>query len=285
MGTLTVAEALFSGGAGSVTVTGAGSSIRLDDALHFNGHAAATIGQSSIGVGRVIVENGGLFQTGSGTFRVNNTGQVNIAGGTFAIRGPMRIDGGHFTLAGGAITQQDGIVFNVENGGLVDFAGNYTLPTNGIVNVNGTTSRFEAASILMANGANQIQLSGGGTLAADALTLNFGTLSGDGIVEGNVTNNSIIAPGASTGHLDFTGNLSHQSAGVVRIELGGTNAGQFDSLRVQGQLELVGSLAISTLGGFVPSHADDFLIVDLVGSRSGVFSGLPEGASVAANWV
>ena len=29
------------------------------------------------------------------------------------------------------------------------------------------------------------------------LTLNFGTLSGDGTVEGNVTNSSIIAPGTT----------------------------------------------------------------------------------------
>ncbi len=280
VGTLTVAQALFSGGTGSVTVTGAGSSIHLDDALHFNGQAAATIGQSSIGTGQVSIENGGLFHTGSGTFLVNKTGQVNVAGGTFAIHGPMRIDGGQFNLTSGAITQEDGIEFTVENGGQVDFAGSYTLPTNGIANVNGANSRFEAASILMANSANHIQLSGG-TLAANSLTFNFGTLSGDGTVEGNVTNRSIIAPGGSAGHLDFAGDLSHQSAGGLQIDLGGSSAGEFDSLRVQGQLDLAGSLVVNTLGGFVPTHLDEFIILDVVGSRTGVFSGLPEGSSIA----
>lgn len=280
-GALNVGANLFEGGSGLINVTGAGSFVLLNDALAIGGAATATVGSPTFGTGIVNVTNGGLFQTGTGAVTVKRTGEINIAGGTFAIHGPMLLDGGRFTLTSGAITQEANTVWTVQNGGHVDFAGNYTLPSQGIVNVDGETSRFEAANtILMANNSSHIQLDAG-TLAATTVQLNFGTLSGNGKVEGHVLNNSIIAPGSGAGRLIFTDNLDHQNAGSFQIEVGGTNTGLFDSVQVQGQFNIAGSLDVSMLGGFIPSHLDDFLIFDVVGNRSGTFVGLPEGSPIA----
>ena len=100
---------------------------------------------------------------------------------------------------------------------------------------------------------------------------------------------------------DFTGDLDHDTgtfapgaggiaistvdgdytqidpAVVFEIELAGAAAGAFDTLVVTGDATLAGLLDVVPLSGFTPDAGDEFLIMDIGGSRSGLFDGLGEG--------
>lgn len=131
----------------------------------------------------------------------------------------------------------------------------------------------------MNNGA--IVLKGGGLLRTGGADIyNNGSISGSGTLDmrgaggGTLFNHGTVAPGTSTaaGTLSVQGNYTQGSNGVLDIKLGGTGAGEFDLLDVDGSARLGGSLHIHPLGAFAPANAAsaDF-IVARGGSNSGAF--------------
>jgi outer membrane autotransporter protein len=56
------------------------------------------------------------------------------------------------------------------------------------------------------------------------------------------------------------------------IELGGTGTGQFDQLKVTGNVSLAGTLNVSLVGSFVPATGDVFAIITFMGALSGDFT-------------
>ncbi len=89
-----------------------------------------------------------------------------------------------------------------------------------------------------------------------------------------------LRPGNSPGVGIFEGDLVlGQSAGTF-VELGGLWLGQFDMFDVAGDLSLSGSLDVALIDGFSLGFSQEFLIADVEGSMTGMFSGLNEGATV-----
>ena len=114
----------------------------------------------------------------------------------------------------------------------------------------------------------------GGTINAPLVDVTVGTLSGSGLINGNVTNAGLVAPGASTGVIDIVGDYTHQPAGTIEIEIasdGGVAGTDFDLVHVSSLATLDGTLDAIIVGPFVPAHGDAFQIMTFA-SRSGVFS-------------
>ena len=70
--------------------------------------------------------------------------------------------------------------------------------------------------------------------------------------------------------------------GLLDLELGGLNAGQFDQLNVSGSATLNGGVKIALANSFSPGVGDRFQVLSCT-SRSGVFSGtnIPAGISLS----
>jgi pectate lyase len=100
----------------------------------------------------------------------------------------------------------------------------------------------------------------------DGGTFNFtgGVLSAQTVGFDLVNNGGTIAPGESPGMTHVEGDLTLNS-GVLEIEIGGTELGQFDQLVVDGQTSLGGTLKVLPIdlgdGSWVPQLNDSFPIV------------------------
>jgi hypothetical protein len=72
-----------------------------DSTLTQSGASDIVLGSTSGGTGMINVQNGGVFNTGTGTTTVNATGVINIDDGTFNANGTINIDdGGRFNIHG-----------------------------------------------------------------------------------------------------------------------------------------------------------------------------------------
>jgi autotransporter-associated beta strand protein len=99
-----------------------------------------------------------------------------------------------------------------------------------------------------------------------------GTLGGTGFIEGKTTISGVLSPGVGAGVLKFGGDLSLESAGKVRIELGGILRGTlFDGIDVEGVLAYGGTLEIVLTNGFLPDEGDTFDLFDGFESQTGDF--------------
>ena len=110
----------------------------------------------------------------------------------------------------------------------------------------------------------------------EASLVNNGRLMGNGTVlaSAGVENHGIVAPGASAGTLNITGNYVQGADGRLDIELGGVLPGiDFDRLLVSGNATLNGVLDVTHLAGYAPKIGDSFIV--LASSRLyGAFSSL-----------
>lgn len=130
---------------------------------------------------------------------------------------------------------------------------------------------------LVQDGALQILNDGtGGVVTVD------GDFSGDGGFEGGgvLALQGRLRPGHRAAQIQGEGDLFLEGSSTFEVELGGTDLGQFDQLALEGNLDLRGRLDLVALGGYAPRPGDEYLIVDLRGTRTGEFQGLAEGAVV-----
>jgi hypothetical protein len=102
-------------------------------------------------------------------------------------------------------------------------------------------------------------------VSAGTVTNDFGgIIGGTGTLNlsgSNLTNQGTVAPGSSAGTLTMNGNYTQASGGKLAMELGGTAAGTFDKLIVNGTAFLDGEVNVSLLGSFIPNINDTFTIL------------------------
>lgn len=113
------------------------------------------------------------------------------------------------------------------------------------------------------SGAALLELQDGAHIRADAVIVGeTGTVRGDGLIDADITNNGVFAPGMSAGQLDIIGNYTQLAEGVLSIEIGGHNPGiDHDYLSIFGAASLAGSLNVSLLGDYQFSLGDSFDIL------------------------
>jgi T5SS/PEP-CTERM-associated repeat protein len=143
-------------------------------------------------------------------------------------------------------------------------------------------SRVDVAQQMVIESTGRLALLAG-TVTSPLVDVAGGLLSGDGTIDGSLTNAGTLAPGAGVGALLITGDLTQDPAGTLSIELGGTSAGAtYDVLTVLGTSFLGGALEVLLEPGFVPALGDRFDVLvgnDLVGAFD-AFVGLDLGGGL-----
>lgn len=242
--------------------------------------------------------------TGSGGILVDSQASTfTLRGGTISgktIYNPITANwvSGNITLADGAIFQNNG-TFNakatttmtetaaesfINNGSFVKMTEATTTTMNIPFTNNGTVETVAGTLVFlkgMDNGENAVIDLGGGTLDPGT-TLNLAngdSLIGSGTLAANLVNAGTVSPGNSAGTIIVNGNYTQAEIGILKIELGGTAASDFDQLVVTEGVTLNGILNVSLEPGYVPQVGNTFKIVDLIASGTGQFltKNLPEG--------
>jgi autotransporter-associated beta strand protein len=184
--------------------------------------------------------------------------QNSVSGGTRTVA---------VTIAGGSVSLS----------GVSTYSGNTTIAT-GTLALSGNGRIGNSAIIEVAAGA-AFDVSGvtniGNTIAA------VQTLKGNGTINGSLTNNGTIAPGASIGTLTFINDLVLASGGTTSIEVNKTAASR-DQLLVTGAVAYGGALVATNLSGTL-NIGDTFTIVT-AGSASGNFASVTGSAGTGKAW-
>jgi hypothetical protein len=121
--------------------------------------------------------------------------------------------------------------------------------------------------------AGVTRLNGGAISSSSTMSIQGGTLEGNGTLTGNVNNSGgTLSPGLSAGQLNETGAYTQGASGAFTTEIGGlTVATQYDRAAITGAATLAGTLNISLINGFEPDIGDTFTVMTF-GSRSGDFT-------------
>ena len=147
--------------------------------------------------------------------------------------------------------------------------------------ISGGSLTVSGASTL--NGNTEITY---GTVNLNGGATNNGTLSGIGTLNvgtSGLLNQGSINPGAAgtAGTLNVTGNVVLGTSSILNVRLGGTGAGQSDSLAVTGNVTMGGTLNATQLSSYSPVNADTIPFITMGGTASGTFAttNLPTGFS------
>lgn len=158
------------------------------------------------------------------------------------------------------------------------FKNQYECGNQGTITIkNGGTldnsSQFDNAMFVGAEGT--LILEDGGTINnIPPAIINLGTITGTGgtiinstvlkgnaIITGNLNNSGTLAPGASPGKYEVTGDYIASTTAIHNFEVGGTAAGLYDVLNVDGVANLNGDLNITLINGFTPADAHEIPII------------------------
>jgi hypothetical protein len=222
-------------GTGTFTITTGGTLLLAGPGLRFlaretfnHGDATADLAPGTL----AIPSNRTFHNEADGSFRIHNAFQMN-GEGTFDNAGILEIT----TTPGPVLMDLD-----VHNSGLVDL-GEGTVIFHEYAQAAGTTT-----------------LDGGLLeIVHQELFLEGGTLEGSGEIGANVfvSQDAVLAPGASPGALTIHGSYVQSAPASYSVEIAGTSPGQFDQIEVDFLAALGGSLDV-TLQSFAPSAGDSF---------------------------
>jgi len=129
----------------------------------------------------------------------------------------------------------------------------------------------------------------GGQINAINSTLSFDAgLTNNGEI--NLINTTVLGSvvGSATGSATLvgsnavSGDFTMSATDSLFVGLGGTLAGQFDTLTVGGDATLAGALNVSLDPGFILTAGNSFNIVDIAGNAGGIFNGLADGELVGS---
>ena len=218
---------------------------------------------------------GGLGAAGAllwsdGALEVRGSLTVSNGGLNFN-RGDLRVEETGFLQLNAGITDADGgtTVVTASNFGTIEkfFTGAFGLANINLVNSGTVVSRnggnFTVGGITQFDGAIELAISD--FTSATPMTISGGVLRGNGTVTGNATfDNGTLVPGfdGDAGTLTFVNSLTFAANGKMKVDIGGTSAGQSDKVVVNGNLALGGSLEHKLINGYVVKTADVFNIID-----------------------
>lgn len=209
----------------------------------------AVINNGTVSV-NAVGQNAGLLQVAP---IAGNAATLNVTAGWIDVAERLEVG----SAGGGVVNHTGGLVLadEVLLGGAAGASGAYNLSGNGVLRTS-----------LLAKGA-----SGG------AFNFTGGTLSAD-VVDFNLVNDGgVIAPGDSPGLTQINGDMILNS-GVLEIEIGGVQFGQFDRIEVDGIADFGGTLRVELvdLGGGThqPQLGDSIPFLAAGGGAGGLFDAL-----------
>jgi len=224
--------------------------------------------------------------TNSGYVDLNLTylNQSGPNGGTFAVNGDLN-NSGTVGMLGSSLVSVSGDLNNTGTVSLgssdtVRVGGSFINGTSGILTLQqsgGTviTGQFNNAGTVQVGTGNNLILNGGqpftstaGQVVVDGnlispggVNIQGGTLSGTGMVDGNVTMAGVMSPGDAPGTFTINGNYTQTSTGTLLEQVGWINGGQASLLRVNGTADLDGTLVLMLLNGYDPTAGDSFILM------------------------
>jgi outer membrane autotransporter protein len=221
-------------------------------------------GAMTVRPGGVVNQTGGIVDGLSNTILLTE-GEFNLRNGTVRPGNTMEI------RSGGTFTQ---------TGGIVDGASNTIAIFEGTCNVSGGEYRADTLNIHTNGSFNWT----GGSFTYNRLYLDGGSFTGNltnrrwlggrGTLNGAVTNQGTVSPGASAGTLQVVGSFSQSAAGRYVCEI--ASASSYDRIVVTGTpgtAALNGVLAPTLLGGFQPARGQLFPgILTAAGGITGTFA-------------
>jgi len=155
---------------------------------------------------------------------------------------------------------------------LIDNAGVFKKTSTGTYSIgvnfhNTGTVSVEAGTLLftaLSGNAGTVALRNNAHLGVSSASLvNAGSIVGNGAIDlsggAELINDGTLAPGLSAGALTVNGNFTQSAAGILQVELGSTSS--FDTLAVNGNATLGGTLELLSLGGFSPAIGDSFTVM------------------------
>ncbi len=248
------------------TVSFVNSGVISGDLTHLIGSdSASLIGSDSAGI---ISDNSeGLVAAGGGNIVGSNSAGLIAAGG------------------GNIVGSDSAGIVGSNSAGVVSAGGGNVVSAGG--------GNFRAAAYAASDSVPPgfTQSGGESNLSAfniiGSVTLNGGTLTGSGFIQGDLTNNAgYISPGHSAGVIGVLGGFSQGANGTLIIDKGGSSALQLDQLQVSGTAKLGGKLDVKLIDGYTPDPADTSSPLGY-GSVSGSFTSISSNAhvTVTANGV
>lgn len=291
------------GGSGSVIVENSGSEFVVDTALDLANFSAGSNGIVLVRDGaRILAAEVTLGNSGSSMLTVDGVGstmqtldEINVGGTPFNTNILTINDGGAVTCTDLINISDD--LFITGTGGTLSAGGEIVLRgdmhlTGSAPDIVGDLNIYNG-SVLTSDGAFTYFLGDvqheGAEISTDSLCESrfIGNYSGSGPLTGFgfVVFEADVQPGElggpdTTALVSCQSNVAFESTASLSIELGGTTTGDYDSLYLEGNVELDGLLGVSSLGGFVPDYGDSFVIVQIDGVQTGQFTGLSEGQLV-----
>lgn len=194
---------------------------------------------------KLFIDSTGLGGVEKALFRIDSPGNGPVTTATF----------GQFTNAG-----------NVQIRGKLA-AGSYTQNAGGNLNLNAYFDDGKPGPLGLA------------VLEANPVQFNGGSVIGNGVIKGTVINKGgLVLPGHSAGSINVLGDYIQEANGVLALEIGGTQAGEFDQFTVSGKATLDGTLSIRTIDNFTPDPATSFLPL-LFSEVSGNFAKISSNAN------
>jgi T5SS/PEP-CTERM-associated repeat protein len=237
-------------GNGSLSIDGQGTKVVL---------RALSLGVESSGRGEVSITNGGELMIASQLRAgVDGTANVVVNGGKLVREGTAVSTGQSIIQVGSEVDVQSGQFVERR---LLTVNGKLRIePGMGEVGVGPFANPLPGLVVVDAGGT----LAGNGTIIGGAAALNGGVIQFP---------QSHIFPGNSPGTLTIDGNFE-QVGGVLGIEIAGTGPGQFDVLKVTGDVSLAGELLLHFIEGFAPRQGDEFMFLDVDGALAGAFANI-----------
>ncbi len=240
-----------------------------------------------------VINTGGLFSNFYSVGTINNSGTINTMHGRFYNGGMLNNYGivnnysyaQAFTNSGtfenhGTFNNnyvQGVMVYAFQNGGTFL---NYGTVTNNSTFSNGGMVLIAPGAALFTFSLGSYEQSAGSTVvdglfaSNSVIQIDGGTMSGSGLIRGDVVMGGTMSPGDSPGVLTMQGNYTQLPGGTFLAEIAGLAPGtQYDQLLVSGTAALDGTLDVDLLNGFVVQVGDSFVLMTF-GSESGQFSTL-----------
>jgi autotransporter-associated beta strand protein len=229
-------------------------------------------GFSQGGTSRIEVFGSGSLDISAHAARALTVGSIEGSGNVFLGVNNLTIGSRNNDTTFSGVIQDGGMNGGV--GGSLTKIGTGTLDLTGANTYTGNTN------------INSGVLKVDGSITSNTFVNRFGTLSGTGTVNGNVTNHfgGTVSPGDAPGTLTINGNFTQVSGGTLLIDIAGTGTGEFGVLDVLGTANLRGLLDPVLLNGFVPTIGESFTFLnyEAVTGTLGIFDRNID--SVAEHW-
>ena len=264
------------------------------------GLGTTTIGVTVTNSGTLSVQTGALDLTG--TFTNFNSVTSTLTGGAYTVKGFLDFANAKIVTNKATITLTastagirdltfadalSGLTAN-PSGGKLALQGGKTLTVPSFTN--GGSLSLTSGTVFTSTGAfvstGTVSLTSATlTSTAGGVTLNGGSLSASGTINGNLTVNSgsVLPGGAASGLLTVNGNYTQGATTTLSIDIGGTTAGsKYDRLAVTGIASLNGTLSTGLISSYVPTAGLTFRPLTFA-SKTGDFStksGLNLGSAV-----